>query len=289
MNPVLKQMMDQSIRVHSTNELNQVKELIQELVLCGLSRAGFFKNCAFYGGTALRIVHGLDRFSEDLDFSLKVAKGGFDFNEFIPTLERELIAYGLNMKIEVKHKSKDSDVKSAFLKGYTQEHMLLFYASDALTGKQGLNNLIKIKFEVDTNPPDHAHFETKYRLLPIPYELSMYDLPSLFAGKIHAVLCRSWKKRVKGRDLYDYVYYRARNIQVNLKHLEARLRQTGHFTLDRPLGLEDVQAMLVERFNSIDYEQAKQDVIPFISDRSALDLWSSTFFIEISKQLEVEE
>ena len=145
--------------------------------------------------------------------------------------------------------------------------------------------MIKIKIEVDTDPPDHAAVERKYQLLPIPYEIAMYDMPSLFAGKIHAVLCRAWKNRVKGRDLYDYVFYLARHVPVNLPHLSARLAQTGSIERSEDLSVSEVRRMLFERFDSIDFEQAKKDVFPFIKNPAALDPWNADFFKEITKNL----
>ena len=198
----MQQVLEQMLRAYepqtSTDKKNAIKEIIQEIVLCGLSRAGFFKHAAFYGGTALRIFYGLDRFSEDLDFSL-MAPEGFDLGEYLPTLEKEIRSYGLNFKAEERVKTAESAIQSAFLKGNTKEHILLFYADDRLAQSITPSELIKIKFEIDTNPPPFAGFEHKYRLLPSPYEICLYDAPSLFAGKIHAVLCRAWKNRIKGR------------------------------------------------------------------------------------------
>lgn len=286
MDPVINQMLKQYNPQTVYDKKNSIKEIIQEIMLCGLSRAGFFKTAAFYGGTALRIFYGLDRFSEDLDFSLKVSNPLFDFEEYIPTLEKEVRSYGLNFRVEVKKKSIDSDIKSAFLKGNTKEHILLFYADEQVARTIGSEELIKVKFEVDTDPPDYATFEVKYRLLPIPYEIVLYDMPSLFAGKIHAVICRAWKNRIKGRDLYDYVFYLSRNTKVNLKHLTARLAQSGYIVLDEELTIEDVKEILRKRFKEIDLSQAKQDVIPFIKDQNALNIWSVDFFNAITDNLE---
>lgn len=157
--------------------------------------------------TALRIFYGLDRFSEDLDFSLMTANPDFNLTEYFPILEKEVRAFGLNVSIQEKEKTKESTIRSAFLKGNTKEHLLLFHADENLIGSVAKSEVIKIKFEVDINPPEYASFEHKYRLLPTPYEVTLYDVPSLFAGKIHAVLCRAWQNRIKGRDLYDYVFY----------------------------------------------------------------------------------
>jgi len=267
---------------------NAMKEVMQEIVLCGLSRSGFFKSAAFYGGTALRIFYGLDRFSEDLDFSLMKKEETFDLEKFFAVLKREVNAFGLNVTISEKEKVEETDIRSAFVKGNTREHLMLFYDRE-LAGTVSANEMIKIKFEVDTNPPPYAGYERKYRLLPSPYEVNIYDEPSLFAGKIHAVICRGWKNRVKGRDLYDYVFYLGRGAKVNLPHLAARLNDSGYINQESGCSLTDVKEMLCEKFQNIDYEQAKQDVVPFIRDHTSLALWSADFFMQITELLQVNE
>lgn len=282
---------EQMLKSHNTQTLydkkNAMKEVMQEIVLCGLSRAGFFKKAAFYGGTALRIFYGLDRFSEDLDFSLMDADENFDLTEYFPTLEKEVKAYGLNIIITEREKTKDTNIQSAFLKGNTKEHLLLFYADSAITGV-AVNETIKIKFEVDIHPPRFAAFEHKYRLLPAPYEVNLYDVPSLFAGKIHAVICRAWQNRVKGRDLYDYVFYLSRSAEVNQKHLRERLLQSGYITNETECSLDEIKQMLCKRFDDINYEQAKKDVAPFIRDTAVLNLWSADFFKQITENLRIK-
>lgn len=284
MNGVIEQMLAQYSSETGYDKKNIMKEIMQEIVLCGLSRAGFFKEAAFYGGTALRIFYGLDRFSEDLDFSLMTENPMFDLKTYFPVLEKEVRSYGLNVVIEEKEKVRDSNIKSAFLKGNTKEHFLLFYKERPIAGIAD-SERIKIKFEVDVNPPKFATFEHKYRLLPAPYEVNMYDAPSLFAGKIHAVICRSWKNRVKGRDLYDYIFYLTRQTPVNLRHLRERLLQTGYITEGTACTLEEVKLVLMERFENIDYEQAKQDVEPFIKDSSSIMVWNADFFKQITQGL----
>lgn len=264
---------------------NAMKEIMQEIVLCGLSRAGFFQKAAFYGGTALRIFYGLDRFSEDLDFSLETTDLSFDLTAYFPVLEKEVRAFGLNVTIVEKQKTKESNIRSAFLKGNTKEHLLLFYADEQTAGNVARSETVKIKFEVDVNPPAYAAFEHKYRLLPLPYEVRMYDMPSLFAGKIHAVICRAWQSRIKGRDLYDYIFYLSRGTAVNQRHLRERLLQSGFITEDVKCTLPEIKKMLYDRFDSIDFMQAKQDVEPFIRDTSVLNIWCSDFFKQITEGL----
>lgn len=264
---------------------NAMKEIIQEIVLCSLSRTDFFKHAAFYGGTALRIFYGLDRFSEDLDFSLEEPDSAFDLSSYLPALENEVQSYGLNLKAEVKTKTKDSFVQSAFVKGNTREQLLYFYPEDSVASLVPGNETVKIKFEVDTNPPPFAGYEKQYRLLPIPYEVRLYDAPSLFAGKIHAVLCRGWKNRIKGRDLYDFVFYVSRNISVKLAHLNARLTDSGFISDGSFMTIDNIKEALCERFASIDYTNAKLDVLPFIKNPASLDVWSADFFEKITQNI----
>ena len=287
MNTVIEEMLKSYQVDNIYDRKNAMKEIMQEIVLCGLSRAGFFKEAAFYGGTALRIFYGLDRFSEDLDFSLEQINLDFDLCSYFPVLEKEVKAFGLNVEIQEKEKTKDSNIRSAFLKGNTKEHLLLFYADERDVGSVDKNEVVKIKFEVDTNPPAFATYEHKYRLLPVPYEIRLYDMPSLFAGKIHAVICRGWQSRIKGRDLYDYIFYLSKAVTVNQKHLRARLIDSGYISENQECTLEEIKTMLKNRFDSIDFLQARKDVEPFIRDTSVLDIWSSDFFKQITEGLKV--
>lgn len=287
MNNYIEQMLKPYKIENLYDQKNAMKEIIQEIVLCGLSRAGFFEQAAFYGGTALRIFYGLDRFSEDLDFSLRETNLDFDLSSYFPVLEKEVRSFGLNVTITEKQKTKESNIRSAFLKGNTKEHLLLFYTDADLSHGVPRDEVVKIKFEVDVNPPSRATYETKYRLLPAPYAVRLYDMPSLFAGKIHAVLCRAWQNRVKGRDLYDYVFYLSRGASVNREHLRERLLQNGYIPETTQCTLPEIKKMLCDRFDSIDYAQAKQDVIPFIHDPGSLNLWSADFFKQITETLTV--
>ena len=285
MNSIIEQMLNQHESTTLPDKKNSIKEVAQEIMLCGLSRAGFFHSAAFYGGTALRIFYGLDRFSEDLDFSLAAPDPDFRLDAYLPALEKELAAYGFRFQAESRKKTVDSDIQSAFVKGNTREHILICYADDRLARSIGGGELIRIKFELDTTPPPFATFEQKYRLLPIPYEIRLYDMPSLFAGKLHAVICRAWKSRIKGRDLYDYVFYLSRQTPVNLKHLNARLVDSGFEGAREDMTLPEIKQILMRRFLSIDYSQAKEDVLPFIRNPASLEVWSASFFQSITENL----
>lgn len=284
MNTVLEQMIESYNPKNNDEKRNVIKEVMQEIVLCGLSKAGFFNVAAFYGGTALRIFYGLNRFSEDLDFSLLVKDREFDLSKYFPVLKEVVSSYGLDVDIELKNKTKDSSVQSAFLKGDTIEHFLLFYPNNLVEGINK-NEKVKIKFEIDTMPPGLATYETKYRLLPTPYGVKLYDESSLFSGKIHAVICRSWKSRVKGRDLYDYIFYLSRKSKYNLPHLREKLIDSGFIDKKTKLDNDDIKRILIDRFNEIDFEAAKNDVVPFIKNTNVLDIWSKEFFVDITTNL----
>jgi predicted nucleotidyltransferase component of viral defense system len=262
---------------------NALNEIVQEIALLGLYRGGFFTDAAFYGGTALRIFHGLERFSEDLDFSLLVPNKSFDLSVYLSFVRDELGAYGLEMTVEEKVKQNDSPVRSAFIKGGTQIHLMKISSLALPVTGMHANDQIKIKFEVDTNPPAGADVEIKYQLVPLPYSIKLYDLPSLFAGKVHAVLCRKWKTRVKGRDFYDYQWYLSKGVAINLTHLTSRMRQSGYLSPTETFDADVLRNRLQERFESVDFDQAKKDVISFIKDPTSLDLWSPEFFISITR------
>ena len=261
-----------------------IKEIVQEVALGGMSRSGFFQGGAFYGGTALRIFHGLRRFSEDMDFSLLEANEKFRLEKFLPTVKEELWDLGLEMTVERKEKTKMSPIQSAFIKGDTLVQIVNIVGKADIKG-MAKGEVIKIKLEVDTKPPAGATYETKYTLKPIPAAVKLYDKPSLFAGKIHALLCRNWQNRVKGRDFYDYIWYVSNDIPLNVEHLKKRLEQSGKWDGAHIMLLSDVKQMLVERFDSVDYDNAKKDVIGFIRNPAELDVWSKDFFVALTHSL----
>lgn len=285
MNNIIEQMLSKYEIKNTNDEINALKEIIQEIILSGLSRGGFFDVAAFYGGTALRIFYNLDRFSEDLDFALVVSNKSFDLSKYFIYIEKELKAYGLNLEVNTKVKSAMSNITSAFVKGDTLEHILKFFPNEENNKYNQLLKDIKIKFEVDINPPAGATYEMKYKLLPSPHQIRLYDKSSLFAGKIHAVLCRNWKTRTKGRDLYDYVFFLANNIPVNLDLVRNKLIESNFININDKFNLEVLKNMLINKFNEIDFLEAKEDVIPFIKDIHSLDMWNKEFFVSITEEL----
>lgn len=285
---VIEQMLEKYTISNIDDEKNAIKEIVQEVTLAGLARTDFFKHTAFYGGTALRIFHGLNRFSEDLDFTLLSPSDDFEFKKYIQAVNDAVESLGLGFEVKEKKKGPDATVKSAFLKGSTKEHLLIFYPSSKFRHLINNNEKIRVKFEIDVNPPLYATTEFKYRLLPNNYRVQIYDESSLFAGKLHAVIARRWKSRIKGRDFYDYIFYLSKRIPVNMRHLESRLKQTNTIDKDFVLTLESLKVLLFERFDEIDFDAAKQDVIPFIKDTNDLDLWSSEFFKAITENLKAK-
>jgi predicted nucleotidyltransferase component of viral defense system len=261
-----------------------LKEIVQEITLVALDRAGFFNRAAFYGGTALRIFYGLDRFSEDLDFSLIKADPSFNLGLYLPAVRDELASYGFEMTVDQKQKTASTAVQSAFIKGGTLVHLVKIASVTPPVAGVPKNEQLKIKIEIDTDPPAGADYEIKYGLTPIPYSVRVYDKPSLFAGKLHALLCRNWHSRGKGRDFYDFVWYLSGDVPPNIIHLEARMRQSGHWKGRKSLAGNDILRLLDERFSAVNFAQLKADVLPFIKDSRSLDRWSREFFSSISRE-----
>jgi len=264
-----------------------VKEIVQQLTLLGLWRSKFYEHAAFYGGTALRLLYGLRRFSEDLDFSLLESKEDFDFLPHLKALEKEIESFGFEFTVEQKSKTIHSQVESAFIKGNTRINLLSIQARENIVKGFQRNRKIKIKLELDTDPPPGAKYEVKTLLTPIPFWIKTFSQPDLFAGKMHAVLCRQWKSRVKGRDFYDLVWFIGRKVPCRIDYLTEKMTQTGHWkrgdTLDKGILLE----LLENRFGTVDFEQVKRDVRPFIKDEQEFALWNAEFFLTITKSLEV--
>ena len=285
MNSVIETMLGKYNPKNNEERENAAKEIIQEIALAGLSRGGFFEKAAFYGGTCLRIFYGLNRFSEDLDFALLEKDPDFRLSDYFPSLEREFASYGIEIRAEEKKKDFDSDVRSAFLKGNTLALMMTFFPKSEDARKIISNQKMKIKFEVDTDNPKGGRTETKFRLLPAPYQVRVFGESTLFAGKIHAIICRNYKNHVKGRDYYDYLFYIGKGSAFNLEYLENKLKNTEAIAQNEKLTLGKVKEMLKARFETVDYESAKKDVSNFINDKSGLSLWKKELFLVTLNEL----
>ena len=285
MNSVIETMLGKYNPKNNEERESAAKEIIQEIALAGLSRGGFFEKAAFYGGTCLRIFYGLNRFSEDLDFALLEKDPDFRLSDYFPSLEREFASYGIEIRAEEKKKDFDSDVRSAFLKGNTLALMMTFLPKSEDARKIISNQKMKIKFEVDTDNPKGGRTETKFRLLPAPYQVRVFNESTLFAGKIHAIICRNYKNYVKGRDYYDYLFYIGKGSAFNLEYLENKLKNTEAIAQNEKLTLGKVKEMLKARFETVDYESAKEDVSNFIHDKSGLSLWKKELFLATLNEL----
>ena len=281
MNSVISQMLERYKLETKEDYYNALKEIVQEIALSALADIDFFEHAAFYGGTALRIFYGLNRYSEDLDFSL-MKKEEFHLENYFSALKNCFFSLGMSFSVENKEKNIDTTIQSAFLKGNTLEHMLLIEMSPELSRHIQKNENLKIKMEVDVDPPALANYEFKKRVLPTPYQVRLYDKPSLFAGKLHAILARGWKNRIKGRDFYDYLYYVGTKTAPNLNHLRERLIESDKWQKDVPLTMKDLHALLINRMETVDFDNAKEDVLGFVKNPKELDMWDKDFFISIT-------
>ncbi len=285
MHVAVKQMLEKYPCQNQRGYLNALKEIIQEVALLGLWRAKFYEKAAFYGGSALRILYGLDRFSEDLDFTLLEGDDKFDIDLYNQFIEKELRSFGFEASVEKKIKNIKSTIESAFIKANSKIQLLTIEAPNDIIDILPSMHLIKIKMEVDVNPPGKFTTEAKTLLQPIPFSVRSLILPDLFAGKIHALLCRPWQKRVKGRDWYDFVWYIGHDKAVNLMHLQERLVQSGAWDDKNKLTQERLKELLLAKINATDFSNAKVDASQFIKDPQALEMWSPMFFMELLDRL----
>lgn len=265
---------------------NALHEIIQELALVGLWRSKFFEVGAFYGGTSLRILYGLDRFSEDLDFSLLIPNPSFNFHSYLLAIQNELMISGLDTKVEQKVKHPDAKVHSAFLKTNTLETFIRIGLSEQERRTTQINEILKIKVEVDIDPPSEFSTETKMLLSPLPFSVKTYVPQDLFAGKMHALLFRNYRVRVKGRDWYDLVWYVARKTPLHLAHLEARMRQSGDWDRKESLTSEAIFQLLKDKITQLNIQAAIADILPFVRDKRKIEIWSHDFFLSLLRQLQ---
>jgi predicted nucleotidyltransferase component of viral defense system len=256
---------------------NALHEVMQQIALAGLFRAGFFSKAAFYGGTCLRIFHSLPRFSEDLDFSLLETNQTFSIEDYFDSIVDEFKALGREVEISKKEKKQASQVESAFLKDTTDVYQIRFQTTPS----------VKIKLEIDTNPPLGFSTESKLLLLPFSFMVNCFTLPDLFAGKMHAFLFRSWKNRVKGRDWYDFEWYVRNNIPLGFRHFANRAKQTHGFN-DDTMTPSTFKELLTRRILETDIELVKNDVLPFLKNPSEIDIWSTDYFIKLIDFVRIE-
>lgn len=280
MHKSIRQMLNKYPCQTTGDTINALREILQEIALLGLWRSKFFEHAAFYGGSALRILHGLDRYSEDLDFSLLKKNDHFDFNRFLRPLQKEMEAFGFEILIEKIEKKVQTHIESAFIKTNTFTQILSISSDQSIVRGIHPKQLLKIKLEVDTLPPLGFETEIKYLLHPISFPVKTFTLPNLFAGKMHAILCRQWSERIKGRDWYDLIWYLSNYPELNLKHLELRMINSGHLHSEKRLTKDRCLQLLTDKINGLDINKAKKDVEKFVKNDD-LSLWSSEFFLDI--------
>ena len=291
--PALIKMLEKYDLTNSNSSYDALREILQEIVLLGLYDAGFFKHAAFYGGTALRILHNLPRFSEDLDFSLLESNSEFNLKPYEEAIISTLKAFGFDVTIEIKEKNNISAIASAFVKGNTIEHLININAPKDITSKIHRDQAVKIKLEVDTNPPLEFETANVIRLTPRPFSINAFTLPSLYAGKMHAILCRAWSTRPKGRDWYDLVWYIANDIELDSIHLKSRLSQSckyleeNNIQIPSELTKQTIKELLLQRIETLDIVKAKNDIQPFIKDIREIELWSKEFFVSVIENIKV--
>ena len=270
----------------TTDEVKAVlKEILQSIVLVGLSRSGFFNKASFYGGTALRIFYGLNRYSEDLDFTLNEKDEKFNFNQYFKVIKDVALSYGLELEISYKEKKADTPIESDFAKLNTYQTMIKLKVDSNLTKYLHKDELMKVKFEVDCNPSSGFNIESKWLDNPEFASINVLDLPSLFSGKIHAILCRTYKNNVKGRDYYDFLFYIKKRIKPNLEYLKNKLIETGKLNVDDEFNSEVLKKMLIEKIQTVDFTQVKHDAQKFLFKNENLDYYSKDLFIDMINKL----
>lgn len=264
----------------SIEEEHAVREIKQEVALAALGRTDFFKHAVFQGGTCLRIFYGLNRFSEDMHFILKKMNRDFTLQPHLQAVSDELKAYGYD--IEIADRSRvDTTVRKAFLKDDSLGKVLQLRYADT----SGPLKKIRIKFEVDINPPLDSRMEIKYVDFPFISSVTLQDKPSLFAGKLHALLCREY---VKGRDWYDFLWYTSQDIGINYDFLSSALRQQGPWeNEDIRVDLKWCLEHLEKKVSSVDWAEAREDVRRFVkvTEQPSLELWSRELFLSQVKKI----
>lgn len=273
-NEIYDMMLSQYDMTTEQNKRNAVFEVNQQVILAGLYNGGFFESAAFYGGTCLRIFHGLQRFSEDMDFSLLTQNENFDFSKYFQPIIDAFALVGREVEIKKKDKKNFGKVESAFLKDNTDVYDVTFQTEKA----------IRIKIEVDTCPPMNFNTEQKLLLQPHSFMTRCYTLPDLFAGKMHALVYRSWKNRVKGRDWYDFEWYVRHNVPLDFAHLAERCKQFNN----EDITPEQFKDKLKERLRTTDIKQVKDDVLPFVRNSKELDIWSNDYFVQLAEMVRIE-
>lgn len=280
MNSVIEQLVQNYNPRNSEEVKNAIREIMQSIVLIGLSRSNFFSKASFYGGTALRIFYGLNRYSEDLDFTLNVVDDTFSLTPYVESIINVAKSYGIDLNIEVKNKKIKTPIESAFAKLNTYQTFITFNIDENLASKLHKDELIKVKFEVDCNPPLGFKVENKWITEPELAFVSVLNIESLFSGKLHAILCRNYKNTVKGRDFYDFIFYINKKVKPNLNYLKNKLIESNRIDKDEGFNIDVLKKMLIERFEQVDFKQVRDDAQKFVMKNENLSFYCKELFID---------
>src|SRR5574344_1053478 len=283
MKTIIKEMVKNYQITDVNKAMNAIKEVAQEITLYALSNSDFFSHVAFYGGTALRIFYHLPRFSEDLDFSLKEKDSTFSFDKYKKIIDITFTSLDFGFKVFNKEKTAIANTRTFYLEGNKHDLCVDIGISDEITFHIQKEEVIKIKIEIDINPPAKANYVDAFLELPETFKITMYDEPSMFAAKIHALLFRKRKtlNRIKGRDLYDFAFYAKRKTFINLEHLEARIIESNYEYKGSILSIEKVKELLINKFKVIDYSDAQEDVKRFIDNENEIKYWGESYFLNL--------
>lgn len=261
---------------------NKIREICQEIALSGLSRSNFFDNMAFHGGTSLRVFYGLERFSEDLDFC-QITNSLPDPEIVANFIEKEFESLGLEFNVNIRPRDS-SNINIFYIKGNKRDAMKAFGSPEDMLNLVNPDAVIKIKMDMDTKTPEGFRLTHEYKTTPFNYSVTILDRPSLFAAKTSAVLCRHWKNRTKGRDLFDFEWYINNNTPLNTVYLINNLLREGK--IESPDSSKDeLLTIMKERFDSIDYDSALLDLYPYIDLDKMPNNWSPDHFIDLTKKI----
>ena len=274
MNELYEKMLSAYDQSTDSARRNAIYEVSQQIVLAGLADGGFFNKAAFYGGTCLRIFHGLNRFSEDMDFTLLKEDSSFNFEQYFQPVIDQFALVGRKVEIKKKDKKSFGKVESAFLKDTTDVYDISFQTERS----------IKVKLEVDTVPPLKFATEQKILLQPKSFLTRCVALPDLYAGKMHALVFRAWKSRIKGRDWYDFEWHVRNGIPLDWNHLHERILQFN----GQEMTLDEFRSALRGRLGSADISRVKEDVIPFLNNPDELDIWSNEYFMQLAEMMKIQ-
>ncbi|SIO50412.1 nucleotidyl transferase AbiEii/AbiGii toxin family protein [Chitinophaga niabensis] len=282
---MIKEWLDSYKPANKAEALSALREIMQEIALAGLQRAGFFEKAAFYGGTALRIFYGLNRYSEDLDFSLLKVDPDFSLDKYLQAILIEFEAAGMMVSVREKQKVNPNNIESAFLKSETiWKELVLENVIGPIELGQKPNIIIKV--EVDTHPP--LGFQTEEKLLTKPFSffVKCFTIPNLFAGKMHALLFRKWKNNVKGRDWFDMEWYIQKGHPLHLEHFLLRAKDSGSWEKET-ITENELRELLKAKIDAVNFDMVKADIRRFIPDPRVLDIWGATYFHELVKKMKI--